>query len=319
MESLRALRQLVTLAETGNYRKAAAKLGITHSALSQAVKRLEDVYGVSIFVRLGGKIVPSAYGELLVGTARRSLEQFRELEREIGLIKSSETGRIAIGVDPCYSQAVVAPALGRMIVRFPKLRFTLRLQSWAEMQDGLADHHIDIYVGPSPDREIDGIDVVVLPAPPPVVVCRAGHPLTEAVAPTFTDLLAYPIASGVPKEQFLERVRGMFPEPRPSLQSISDMFLKSYDCSVLPGIVVNSDAVGLMPCQVIEPELADGRAVCIKLADDILRDVGNIVVAKLKDRVMPKAALILQSEIMAELGADPKQASAPANALSAAE
>ena len=51
MDRMRSLRQIVTLADAGNFRKAAERLGVTHSALSQAIAKLEDSYGVPLFVR----------------------------------------------------------------------------------------------------------------------------------------------------------------------------------------------------------------------------------------------------------------------------
>ena len=51
MDSLGQLRQLIALAETGNFRKAGLRLGISHSAVSQTIKRLEAEYGTELFDR----------------------------------------------------------------------------------------------------------------------------------------------------------------------------------------------------------------------------------------------------------------------------
>ena len=53
MASESQLRHIVTLTDLASYRQAAELLGVTHSALSQTVSRLEARYGVKLFERVG--------------------------------------------------------------------------------------------------------------------------------------------------------------------------------------------------------------------------------------------------------------------------
>ena len=57
MDSLGHLRQLVALAETGNFRKAGQRLGISHSAVSQTIKRIEAEGGNIGFRNGNGPVV----------------------------------------------------------------------------------------------------------------------------------------------------------------------------------------------------------------------------------------------------------------------
>ena len=70
MDNFRQLKYLDALTTYGNVGAAAEKLGVTKSTLSQAVSRLEYVYGVPLFVRDRQGIRPTVYGELLVDVAR---------------------------------------------------------------------------------------------------------------------------------------------------------------------------------------------------------------------------------------------------------
>ena len=106
MASENQLRQDVTLTDMASHRQAAESLGLTHSALSQTVSRLEARYGVKLFERVGRRTVPTAYGEVLV-VARRSLDAINAAKHEIELMIRAN-GRLKIGADLVISQRCLA-------------------------------------------------------------------------------------------------------------------------------------------------------------------------------------------------------------------
>ena len=67
------LQAFVTLAQTNSFTSAAMMLGITQSAVSHAIKSLEDELGVSLFVRGKAEIVLTEVGKDLVGKAHSVL------------------------------------------------------------------------------------------------------------------------------------------------------------------------------------------------------------------------------------------------------
>lgn len=305
MESLRALRQIVTLAEIGRYRKASEKLGITHSALSQAVKRIEEFYGVDIFHRQDGRIVPTEYGRLLVEAARESLTDFDSIAREIHLIKNYETGSLTVGAEPHVSHGLVAPAMGRLMARHPKLKITLRSTLWSEMQDQLHNRTIDIYVGLSPDEKLSDIRTEELIMPPPVIACRAGHPLTQRDDWGAPDVLTFPLASGDAPDWYFRQIQSTFPANIPSVWQLRDLFLLTYDLSVLPVIVTTSDAIAFLPYPIIRPALKAGLAANLNVPGRPLDKPVPGIIATLDSRALSPAGQALRREIHAELAGAP--------------
>jgi DNA-binding transcriptional LysR family regulator len=75
------LKQFRTVVETGNLRKAASLLGISHSGLSKSMKALEQETGVSLFLANGRGIVISDEGRELF---ERSAPFLTELDRLLG-------------------------------------------------------------------------------------------------------------------------------------------------------------------------------------------------------------------------------------------
>lgn len=80
MPSLGALRVVDAACRHGNYRAAGRELNISHSAISQQIARLEQQLGLTLFIRDGATMRPTAAGEELADGYRRAL---RTLDRSL--------------------------------------------------------------------------------------------------------------------------------------------------------------------------------------------------------------------------------------------
>ena len=73
--TLKQLRYVVMVADTGNITEAAAKLFIAQPSLTSAIRELENEYGITIFDRSNRGVEITAEGEEFLGYARQILEQ----------------------------------------------------------------------------------------------------------------------------------------------------------------------------------------------------------------------------------------------------
>ncbi len=94
---VRHLRMICTIAETGTMTRAAGKLFVTQSALSQQLKDLEGKLGVELFLRSRRKMVLSALGKMILKPARRILEALEDTEIEIVKFVAGEKGELKVG------------------------------------------------------------------------------------------------------------------------------------------------------------------------------------------------------------------------------
>ena len=67
------LRSFVAIVETGSFTRAAERIHLTQSTLSQQMRRLEQQLGCTLLDRSGRQVVTTAQGETLLGLARRIL------------------------------------------------------------------------------------------------------------------------------------------------------------------------------------------------------------------------------------------------------
>ena len=89
---------------SGSLTAAADALCLTQSALSHAMKKLEQQLGTPVWVREGRKLRPTQSGLYLLSLANRLLPQFEHAEELVGQIARGQRGSLRIGMEchPCY-------------------------------------------------------------------------------------------------------------------------------------------------------------------------------------------------------------------------
>src|SRR5262249_56374154 len=107
---LRELRAVVAVADLGSFRRAAAALGYTQSALSHQVSALEAALGMPVFHRPGGRgqvrLTPA--GEAVCRRARRALSGGEAMAADAEEAERGERGKVRGGVSPTTAGRVIA-------------------------------------------------------------------------------------------------------------------------------------------------------------------------------------------------------------------
>jgi len=91
---LRAIEYFAAVAEGGTVRGAAARLGISQPALTEAIRRLEDEVGVVLFDRQARGVTLTAYGRTLLRHARNLQASLKEAREEIAALRAGIAGRV---------------------------------------------------------------------------------------------------------------------------------------------------------------------------------------------------------------------------------
>jgi LysR family transcriptional regulator, glycine cleavage system transcriptional activator len=167
---LSALRAFESVTRTGSFRAAATDLSLTPSAVSHAIRGLEQTLGAALFIRDGRSIRLTAEGERLMHYVERG---FSELQ--LGIISTSMRG-------PRLLRLHCAPSIAAQWL-VPRLRRLLAETNGLEMRI-VADTNYTRFVDDDFDADI------VYGAPSPHLYGRSGHqgvvmvPLgTETVVP----------------------------------------------------------------------------------------------------------------------------------------
>ncbi len=120
--SLDDLRALIAVGQERSFTKAAAKLGVSQSALSQTVRELEERLGVRLLARTTRSVSPTEAGERLLHTIG---PRFEEIEAELAAIRElreKPAGTIRITATENAADAILLPKLAKLLPEYPDIK-----------------------------------------------------------------------------------------------------------------------------------------------------------------------------------------------------
>ncbi|EGV30616.1 transcriptional regulator, LysR family [Thiorhodococcus drewsii AZ1] len=134
----------------GSLTAAAEQLHLTQSALSHAIRKLEDQLGVAIWTREGRRLRPTQAGAYLLSVANRLIPQLTHAEARLRQFAQGERGTLRIGIEchPCYQWLlkVVSPYLAE----WPDVDVDVKQEFQFSGIGALFGHEIDLLVTPDP-------------------------------------------------------------------------------------------------------------------------------------------------------------------------
>jgi LysR family transcriptional regulator, nitrogen assimilation regulatory protein len=119
--SLRDIRLFVATYEERSFTLAAQRENATQSGVSQHVKRLEVAFGVRLFLREPGGIVPTPAGEAYYRHCISALRAHAEAEAVLRHYAPGPEGQVLAGLMPTMTRCTLAPALARNIEAYPNV------------------------------------------------------------------------------------------------------------------------------------------------------------------------------------------------------
>ncbi|CAN7170631.1 LysR family transcriptional regulator [Pararhizobium sp. LjRoot238] len=120
-ENFNDLLAFVTVAREESFTRAAVKLGVSQSALSQTVRGLEERLGIRLLTRTTRRVSPTTAGERLLQTAG---PRFEEIQAELSALtemRDKPAGRIRITAGEHAAISVLAPALDKFLPDNPDI------------------------------------------------------------------------------------------------------------------------------------------------------------------------------------------------------
>ncbi|MGG7565825.1 LysR family transcriptional regulator [Rhodovulum sp. DZ06] len=120
-EDLADLSALVTAAEERSFTKAARRLGVSQSALSRIVRRLEDRLGVRLLARTTRSVAPTEAGARLVARVAPMLRDIGESLEEPGELSERPSGLIRITAVEHAARTVLTPVVSAFVEEHPEV------------------------------------------------------------------------------------------------------------------------------------------------------------------------------------------------------
>ncbi len=124
-ENFNALATFATVARERSFTRAAAKLGVSQSALSQSIRNLEERLGIRLLTRTTRSVSPTEAGERLLATISPKFDEIETALADLSALRDKPAGTIRITAGEHPAVSILQPALARFLPEYPDIKVEL--------------------------------------------------------------------------------------------------------------------------------------------------------------------------------------------------
>jgi DNA-binding transcriptional LysR family regulator len=148
----------IAVAKEGSFTKAAAKLGVSQSALSQTIRTLEQRLDLRLLVRTTRSVSPTEAGEHMLRTVA---PRFDEIEAELAVLSERRlkpAGTLRISAGEHAALTVLQPRLTELLLQYPDIHVELIAEN--RMTDIVADRYdAGVRLGDQVDKDMIAVRI----------------------------------------------------------------------------------------------------------------------------------------------------------------
>jgi len=261
-ENLNDLLAFLAVAKARSFTRAAAKLGVSQSALSHTIRGLEERLGLRLLTRTTRSVAPTEAGERLLHNVG---PRFEEIDTELAALselREKPAGTIRITTGEHAAEAILWPALTKLLPRYPDIKVELitdygltdivteRYDAGVRLGEQVAKDMIAVRIGPDFRMAVVGSPQYFKRRPKPAKPQDlTAHDCINIRLPTYGGIYAW---------EFEKRGRGL--RVRVEGQLVFNQIALRLN-AVLAGF-----GLAYLPEDQVKTQLADGRLIRV-LAD----------------------------------------------------
>src|SRR5882757_403872 len=253
--NLNDLTGFLAVANERSFTRAAAKLGVSQSALSHTIRGLEERLGLRLLTRTTRSVAPTDVGERLLQTIAPRLEEIDAALATVIELREKPAGTIRITTTEYAADAILWPKLAKVLPRYPEIKVEViieqglidivaeRYDAGVRLGEQVAKDMIAVRIGPDTRMAVVGApSYFAMRSPPKTPQELINHNCINLRLPTRGGLYAREFEKG--KRQLRVHVEGqfVFNATRPMLNAALAGFGLAY-----------------VPEDLAQPHLAKGR------------------------------------------------------------
>lgn len=183
------LKAFHAVARHGGFSKAAERLGLTQPAVSEHIRNLEEVYGVTLIDRGPSGIVLTDLGRKLYAIAERQFEVEAEAVQLLSRARRLEEGQLVLGADAAVH---VLPLVARFREAYPRIAIRIEAGNSTELLARLKAFRIDAVVVAQAPAD-PGLSTLRMRSNRLVALVPSCHALAGSGSIGFADFAALPL------------------------------------------------------------------------------------------------------------------------------
>lgn len=186
---LEQLRHFLKVAEQKSFTRAANAVGLSQSALSRSIARLEDELGQPLFERQTRKVELSDAGRLLVERADKIIAMVDDASAEI--CDDGRSGRVRVAAIPTIAPYMLPECLRSFQLKFPQAQLVVQEDTTDNLIKKVADGEVDVAIAAQP-IVAKYVEIVPLLEEELLLVTGKDHPLADRPTVRVSDIKEFP-------------------------------------------------------------------------------------------------------------------------------
>jgi DNA-binding transcriptional LysR family regulator len=126
-QNVNDLLAFLAVARERSFTKAAAKLGVSQSALSHTIRGLEEKLGLRLLTRTTRSVSPTEAGERLLHTAGPRLEEIEAELEALSELREKPAGTIRINAIDYVADTILWPKLAKFLAQYPDIKIEITI------------------------------------------------------------------------------------------------------------------------------------------------------------------------------------------------
>jgi DNA-binding transcriptional LysR family regulator len=223
--TIKQLRAFITVSREKNFTRAASQLGLSQSALTIAVRQLEQEINLKLFDRSTRSVQLTVHGSAFLPTAEGLLDELSRALEDLSAIAARQKGNVVVAATASFMCSVLAPTVAALAKKYPGLRIKL-LNTPENLARRVLEEEIDFGIA-NIWQPVQALESHLLLEDRFGIVCPARHPLSKLPDQlVWSDLKKQPMvtmASGASVRDIMDRhknVSAYFEDPACEVSSI---------------------------------------------------------------------------------------------------
>jgi DNA-binding transcriptional LysR family regulator len=250
----------VTLANTGSFTRTGKDLFLTQSAISHAIKALEEDVGCRLFDRVGKSVALTPAGEQLLHHAKGILDEMSQARTALEKLGKWGRTHLRVATSEAACEALLPNVLAQHKEQFPQCQVTVASADMSEAVDLLHNGHADLVLSLEPGPEA-GVEFVPLFTDELQFLVSARHPWAVAGQVTREEVPTQPYILYSRSSHTSRLVEGYFRHEEMTL--LTQMEVGSM--SAIRELVARGLGVAILAPWVARDELTTGKLIALPL------------------------------------------------------
>lgn len=270
---LRHIRVFLTVAEELHFGRAALRLRVAQSAISQTIQSLEDDVGTRLFERTKRRVALTPAGAAFVEHARRVLDEVERAKTSARNAGSGEAGELSLAFTLMAALTPLPRAVAAYQRRYPQVRLHIESRGSREQLQAIGERHCDVgFMSQAAAKRGVSEDPALVAEPleqsPLFVVLKRQHPLARRRAIQLRALAAEPMIFLRQRDEpevsraFRRRCEQLGFEPKivvevEDVESVLAFVAAGVGVACVPGLVKRLSFAGVVAIR-LQPEILTG-------------------------------------------------------------